>query len=256
MRLIDVAMGRKVVGRLDFCDITEVHICLDDAPVTDMSIIEKSAASQTSANDLSIENWSDICNKADSKTTYARCVRWMLIQEDRLKISTDSGTIFFRFYSDLAYFEAEKVGNAQEGSQRITKNVAFQWAKTISRICGREQLQQDLPHFGENNENELRDYVQVTHFHARETTARTSRFFKGAHRRMASCEAAIDVADVKCKSRTRQVQSMVETGSFEIGAGKNKPGHRRLLVSFGGTRSTSTKDELYPTIDGIEKSHV
>ena len=168
MRLCDVALGRKVVGHLDFADVTEVHVAKDDVPVSDMTLVEKAAVLFNQEQDLNVEHWSNLCSGIHSSEKYARIIRWALIPEERLKISTNSGTLYFRFYSDLAYFEAKNSGETPQNCHAVERDIAFQWAETISRICGRNQLQQYLPHFGEKNESELLDYLEVVHYHEKE----------------------------------------------------------------------------------------
>lgn len=160
-----------MVGHLDFADVTEVHVAKDDVPLSDMTLLEKAAVSFDKEQDLDVEHWSNVyCeNEANQKyARYARIIRWTLTQEERLRISTNSGTLYFRFYSDLAHFEAENSGEPSKNIHAIARDIAFQWAETISRICGRSQLKQNLPHFGEENEAELRDYLEVVHFHEKE----------------------------------------------------------------------------------------
>lgn len=168
LRLCDVALGRKVVGHLDFADVTEIHVAKDDVPVSDLSLVEKAAALFNKEQDYNVEHWSNVQMESEFSRKYARLIRWKLMKEERLKISTHSGTLIFRFYSDLARFEAEKFEKGTQISDNITRDIAFQWAETISHICGRDQLEQSLPHFGEDNEDELRDYLEVDHFHETE----------------------------------------------------------------------------------------
>jgi len=169
LRLCDVARGRKVVGHLDFADVTEIHVEKDDFTMTDTSVVENDSVLYDKEQDLDVEHWSNhLYLESEANKKYARIIRWILFQEDRLKISTKAGTLYFRFYSDLALFEAEKLGEAPKNSNDITRDIAFQWAESICRICGRNQLEQNLPHFGENNEAELRDYLEVVHFHEKE----------------------------------------------------------------------------------------
>ena len=75
-----------------------------------------------------------------------------------------------RFFSDLECTEshAEASATENEASGPLRKNVAFQWAQTISHICGKEKLQQALPHFRENNSEELRDLLEFSNNHEKE----------------------------------------------------------------------------------------
>jgi len=265
LRLCDVAKGRKVVGHLDFDDVIEIHVAKDDVPVSDMSLVEKAAALYDKDEDLNVEQWTDIYKESDAKQKYARTIRWALIQEERLKVSTASGTLLFRFYSDLAYFEAEKLGNAPRNSQIITKDIAFQWAETISRICGRDQLEQLLPHFGEGNEDELIDYLEVVHFHEKEAKNEkrsTSRGLQGvgnreymfhgngSQRKTICLGEELQSTKIKIDYH-RPVKSVVENNSTEILAfipEKQKP-HRRLF-SFGERKEHDNID------NEIEESQV
>lgn len=220
LRLIDVARGRKIVSRLDFYDITAIKVCLDDVPITDMTVIQKMAAQHDRKHDLNVEFWSDYYTESESSKPYARRVRWTMMKEDRLKITTSSGSLYFRFYSDLAHFEAEKSEVAQnQVNTTIVKDIAFQWAETLSRICGREQLQQDLPHFGENNEDELRDYIEVTNFHERENYLR-GKFF---HRRRESKDTRNDGKNEKKITKHRSL--------FSLGGTKNEINFSELNIT-------------------------
>lgn len=233
----------------------------DDVPISDMSLVKKAAALYDKDEDSNVEHWSDVHKESDANQEYARIIRWTLMQEERLKLSTTSGTLFFRFYSDLAYFEAEKSGDAPKNLQIITKDIAFQWAETVSRICGRDQLEQTLPHFGENNDDELRDYLEVVHFHQKEAENERKNTIRGrqgvgnvellfngnaGHRKTLS---SIGESGARKKKGHRSFKSMVEYGSNEMPAAlvENKKSHRRVF-SFGGIKEQNN--------NGIEESHV
>jgi hypothetical protein len=49
----------------------------------------------------------------------------------------------------------------EEENALIDKNFALEWAQTIGRLCGREQLKQVITHFGTDTSDELRDYLVV-----------------------------------------------------------------------------------------------
>ena len=55
----------------------------------------------------------------------------------------------------------------------------FQWAETFTRICGRDQLEQLLPHFGEGSEDELKDYLETDNFHEREAEEEKKLILRG-----------------------------------------------------------------------------
>jgi hypothetical protein len=41
------------------------------------------------------------------------------------------------------------------------KEGALLWCQTISHLCGPRQLKQKLPHFGENADKELLDFIEM-----------------------------------------------------------------------------------------------
>ena len=179
----------------------------DDVPISDMTLVERAAVLFDKEQDLSVEHWSNPYAEAEANRKYARIIRWTLIQEERLKISTNSGTLYFRFYSDLAYFEAENSGEPSKNSHAIERDIAFQWTETISRICGRSRLHQNLPHFGEGNEAELRDYLEVVHFHEKEAE------------------------NAKKKVRHKRIRSMIELSRLEMDGSVKKVSLQNDAVS-------------------------
>ena len=235
LRLCDVSLGRKVVGHLDFADVTEVHVAKDDVPVSDMSLVEKAAILFDEKQDLNVEYWSNLSSETEENIKkYARVIRWALIQEERLKVSTTSGTLYFRFYSDLARFEAKSSEQHSNNSGVIAKDIAFQWAETISRICGRCQLKQNLPHFGEENEAELRDYLEVVHFHEKEAENERKNRNRGLQ----------NVGNVEC----------LFTGTKECGTAQTKVKEKRIksMMQFDTgdvNQSNELQEEIifYPT---------
>lgn len=168
LRLCDVALGRKVVGHLDLSDVTEVHVEQDEDVMSDFVTLEKAASLYGDKVDMASEYWSNSeISRADTNK-YIRAVRWLTMHEERLKLTTESGTLFLRFYADLANAEAE-MSNSRHDMATLKKEVSFQWAVSIVRIVGPEQLhRQKLPHFGEGNDEELRDYLETQHFHEKE----------------------------------------------------------------------------------------
>ena len=80
------------------------------------------------------------------------------------------GRLIIRFYSDLEDVELHESMSSTENedSGPIRKNIAFQWAQTISHCCGRGQLRQNLPHHGTNDSDEIRDFLEVVNYHEKE----------------------------------------------------------------------------------------
>ena len=152
LRLKDVAMGRKVVGHLPISDITSLAI------ERYMPVENAGNDGHYTDNSPQTEYWKE------GTHNYSRGSAWPRIEQDTLAVHTSHGnTLYLRFYSDLE--EAESMLN-RPADEPITdvnlrKNNAFQWVQTLGRFCGPDQLHQSLPHFGEDNDNELRDYLVV-----------------------------------------------------------------------------------------------
>ena len=235
MRLCDVALGRKVVGHLDLADVIEVHVAKDDAPISDMALVDRAAIVFDKEKDLDVEHWSDANQEAEIKKKYARIIRWSMIKEERLKISTNSGTLYFRFYSDLASFEAENAEDLPKESNSITRDIAFQWAETISRICGRNQLQQDLPHFGEENEAELRDYLELVHFHEKEAENERRKNTRSLHNVGNAELLFIDTDEggvAKKKTKHKRIKSMIDLSLASLhGPARNESVEQEIIFS-------------------------
>ncbi|KAG7343077.1 Mlo family protein [Nitzschia inconspicua] len=179
LRLCDVATGRKVVGHLDLADVNEIHVEQDGDAVCDVSLLEKAAERYHSKNDIAVEYWHDHGLMETDTNRFARAIRWTIMKEERLKLTTLSGTLVLRFYSDLEWAENERIASATE-THTLNQNIALQWAETVARIVGQDQLKQALPHFGENNEDELRDYLEVVHFHNKEAEKARKKTDRGA----------------------------------------------------------------------------
>jgi hypothetical protein len=156
LRLCDVAVGRRVVGLLQFSDISSAHVERDTQGSDGEHDDSSDSATQT-------EYWNRI--KADG-THGVLSSHWNNLSQDRLKIETLHGhTLYLRFYSDLEDAEGHPLQVVSDSEEKdiIIKNNAFQWTQTIVRYCGPEQLHQPLPHFGDDNDGELRDYLIALH---------------------------------------------------------------------------------------------
>lgn len=175
LRLVDVAIGRKVVGHLNMSDITELHV-VRDMPLMDVShLIEAEPAFNHENDEYASEYWYKHTHIETPK--HSRNVRWAKVKEDRLKLYSVHGTLVLRFFSDLNDVEArlEASNNEDELNGDLKKNVAFQWAQTVAHICGKDQLKQVLPHFGTDDSEELRDYLEVVHHHNKTEEPRSHR---------------------------------------------------------------------------------
>ena len=172
LRLCDVVAGRQIVGHLDLSEVSEVHV-ERDFPLPAEAISDLLARDSTTEEDLPKEYWCEDHHKTPSKSCLAhpsRNARWAQIKEDRLKLVSMHGTLYLRFFSDLedAESSAERKTTESETSGPLTKNIALQWGQTVARLVGKDQLQQSLPHLGEDNSDELRDFLEMVPFHEKE----------------------------------------------------------------------------------------
>jgi len=152
--LCEVTAGRKVVGQLLLSDIASIYV--------ERELPHKAKAGDSKGPDVSVEKteyWMNDGHKYDDRANH-----WCAIKQDVVKIHTIDGfTLCLRFYSDLDDSEANQdrqlAENEYEGP--LFKNNAFQWAQTVVRLCGPGQLKQELPHFGDDTCEELRDFLVV-----------------------------------------------------------------------------------------------
>jgi len=162
LRLCDVAVGRRIVGRLSFSEVASVHVerimpsegsmMMGDSPDVE---VEKTEFWQSASHNLRASYLGD---------GLKRGVEWSTIKQDRLRLHTQhGGTLYLRFYADLerGKHHADLLAAEDEVDGVLNKNNAFQWAQTIGRFCGPDQLKQPLSHFGDDSTEELRDYLVV-----------------------------------------------------------------------------------------------
>lgn len=158
LRLKDVAVGRRVVGHLEFSEI-ETIIVQRYFPGHYSDCENYSARGEVSH----VEFW--------CAASLHHCEMWNTIKQDQMRIkSVDGRELVLRFFSDLedAQHHPEHLSLDTEESGPIHKNNTFQWVQTIGRFCGPNQLKQKLPHFGDQTDQELRDYLHVVkdeHWH-------------------------------------------------------------------------------------------
>eukprot|EP00980_Cylindrotheca_fusiformis_P005216 scaffold1118_cov135-Cylindrotheca_fusiformis.AAC.14 len=239
LRLHDVAMGRKIVGHLDLSDITEVHV--DRSLALPDSATTKSPTA-IEADDVAIptEFWSK--PGSGGCTKHKRQARWAKIKEDRLRLVTLHGCLVLRFYSDLDDVEvnAAKSLREDEAQGALRKNIALQWAQTISHSVGREKLHQPLPNFGANNSDELRDLLQAKNFHEKEQeeNLKSSNGF-GPTTLGASTE--VPTKEVRSKPSFRRSRSLSSDDTFKHRL------RRHLSMSAVGELANETK----PVKDGV-----
>ena len=91
--------------------------------------------------------------------------KWLQITEDRLKIHSTNGALFLaRFFADLRREEVLR-SIVKNPAPVFAKRSAIIWCQSISHLCGNSQLKQRLPHFGEERDQELIDFVEVVERH-------------------------------------------------------------------------------------------
>jgi len=200
--LRDVALGRKVVGHVRLSEISSIAI--ERYMPTD----DPTAEDDTPDTVLpGTEFW------RGEVSEWLGPPVWNSIRQDTLALHTTAGnTLYLRFYSD--YEEAENTRdqltdeNDDKGENQITRNKAFQWIQTIGRGCGPEQLKQSLPHFGDDSDDELRDYL-IVHQEGEHKKTRNLLAAHGAH--MKSTDAVSDLALLHGHS-SRKIQSRSHHG--------------------------------------------
>ena len=164
LRLRDVAFGRRIIGRQELSTVESVHVT---RVLPHNGKFPENDANRSSC--LADEFWkpkapTTHCNvDSDALLKESRNKRWAHLKEDRLKIKMKHDTLYLRYYSDLENMEhhVDRVLSENEAEGTIFKNNAYQWCQTIARICGSEQLTQKMPHFGDDDSEELRDYLVI-----------------------------------------------------------------------------------------------
>jgi hypothetical protein len=155
LRLCDITTGRRVVGHLQFTDITSIHV---------ERRMPSEATDDTHDNEQQVAKMEYWQQHHGEINTQGVSRAWHKIKQDILTIETSHGpTLRLRFYSDLddCLCHMSRMMMESEAEGPIFKNNAFQWVQTIGRYCGPEQLTQSLQHFGEDSADELRDYLLV-----------------------------------------------------------------------------------------------
>lgn len=177
LRLCDVSAGRRVIGHMSFSDIVSVYV--ERVPRLPESVPRSAQETTAELNHGHVEYWQDKPEDDRGESLVDRQKRWDSIHQDSLRIETISGVLYLRFCFDLEDTEAhpERVIAESDETNPIYKDTALQWAQTIIRQCKVGQLKQPLPHFGANDQSELRDFLQIV---PREEKTRGHRRFASA----------------------------------------------------------------------------
>jgi hypothetical protein len=167
LRLRDVAFGRKIVGTEVLTDIEEIHV----NRVMPHEVQEDNEQCDKQQYDDEFWKCRHSSKNVDSdkiiQRKLSRRVRWSHVNEDQLSLRTAHSTLCLRFYGDLEHCETHRESMIRENETQgpLFKNNAFQWSQTIGRLVGIAKLKQDLPHFGDNTYEEVRDYLVVVDHH-------------------------------------------------------------------------------------------
>ena len=265
LRLQDVAAGRKIVGRLDLSEVTEVHV-ERSMPVSDPKLEDCDALYDKNL-ELPTEYWSKK-SKIKDESQFAREVRWEKIKEDRLTLVSLHGQLIIRFYSDLDDVESHAVSSSTEDEESgpIRKNIAFQWAQTISHACGKDQLRQQLPHLGANDSDELRDFLEVSNYHEMEHEAelkklKTVGLFSSVihkttdspkYRRAKSVVLGDDSIKKRMSRRLSQINKIKRDEDSAVFSSRlsKAPLSRKRSSTFQEHREKSEKEEVEVQVDG------
>jgi hypothetical protein len=159
LRICDVAVGRRIVGRLSIADVSTIHV---ERISPNMHEAHKNDHDSGIIEVVQTEFWMRPLRGSAVSRTECRTNKWSTLHQDLLTIETVHGhTLFLRFYSDFERCSEQL--SSMDLCEKDEHCIAFQWAQQIGRLCGKEQLRnQQLPHFCDGTLNELRDYLLVT----------------------------------------------------------------------------------------------
>lgn len=158
--LSDIAAGRRIVGHTDVTRITSIKIQLH-SPVehlTEASSPENKASSTLTCN----EYWNKSANPSEINDVYFQ-EHFDRMRTGHLKIQDEyDHIILLRFLCDL---DMKEKTQSQNFSKKVIKDdlktmMSLLWCHTLVRQLGTDQLNQKLPHFGNDNDDELNDYVE------------------------------------------------------------------------------------------------
>lgn len=221
LRLKDVALGRKVVGHLELFAVDSVQV----ERIMPSESGDEVEDSSDGSKDVQVEFWKANSSSIGDVQT-PRAARWSKVKQDRLRVHSEFGTLLLRFYSDLEDSEShpERCANELESDGPLFKDNAFQWCQTIARLCGVNQLKQKLEHFGDDNDDELRDYLVVV----------DSKTFQDHPRHMRKTSLGNILHNVKDHAQFwSMVNENAQTTGDDAPQGIPKPARGGRLSSFG-----------------------
>ena len=207
LRLRDIALGRKVVGHIELSEITTIKV----ERYPPLPHKEEEGIPDVDLEDgMSVHHDEYWHHKTKPPIAHrARQHRWRHAMEDRMRVVSAQGDLYLRFFTDLNDWESNASAQVATAGTTITKNQSLLWTQTIGRLCGADQLQQKLPHLGDDGDAELLDLID---FMSRELD-QTDRKTTPLHRRI--------------KSRV----NLLQLGEIQVGWGHERPLlHRSLLL--------------------------
>jgi len=154
--LHEVAKGRKVLSLFSLDEIDYISIEHRRKINTTDLLFDPEQNDQTCR-----EYWQGSTMTTESYDMSSMDARWSHVDEDRLKIRFQNYTLFLRFFADLGQKESEAKHEAPTtGILNDIGTLSKRWCKTIARLRGKANLNQDLPNFGAGDEDELTDYIE------------------------------------------------------------------------------------------------
>lgn len=170
LRLCDVAAGRTVLGHMPVTDIDNVKVQRLYGICRMGDLNDKDDEENRGVKDLFLKEYWEGENEdavIDPATLLLfQETQWQQSTEDRLKIHSTQGPLFLaRFFTDLRTEEVDSVAGENHVASFAKKPGALLWCQSVSHLCGNSQLKQKLPHFGEERDQELIDFVEVVERH-------------------------------------------------------------------------------------------
>jgi hypothetical protein len=168
MSLSDAVMDRVVLGRLDLCDID--HMKVQRCPplqekLSMPKLSERDVEYASESSEFSSECWEKMRNDTPPlRYLYGECPdkRFLHVMEDTLILQSPQGTLCLRFLVDLVDEECRRFDDRTTNIYSFGENNgALLWCQSISHVCGPQQLKQKLNHFGQDEERELLDFVEM-----------------------------------------------------------------------------------------------
>jgi len=159
LRLSDVALGRKIVGHTNISRIKSIKVGF--RLPTDQSLPNYQKESTSADNTVLGEYWAKSNDSLQDSTTVED--RFNHNGVNNLKIQSSYGqTIYLRFLCDLALAEKSDTPYTQKRVTKgdLNKMMPLLWCHTLVRLRSTDLLEQDLPHFGLDNDDELNDYIE------------------------------------------------------------------------------------------------